>query len=63
MFRTKKLIIKSESESDEKEKWLNLKSKTLLLSCVLNSTFDNILIITLNNRKLNDSEFDDAIAI
>ena len=51
----KKLIIKS--KSDEKEKWLNLKSKTLLLSYVLNSVFDNIIIIALSNRMLNDSKF------
>ena len=63
MFQTKELIIKSKSESDEKERWLDLKFKTLLLSCALDSAFNNILIITLNNRKLNDSKFDNAIAI
>ena len=52
-------MIESESESDEKEKWLNSNFKTLLY-CVLGSVFDNIMI-TLNNRKLNDSEFHDAV--
>ena len=61
MSRTKKLMIKVESEFDEKEKWLNLKFK-ILLYCVLDSVFDNIMI-ALGNRKLNDSKFDDAVAI
>ena len=61
MSRAKELIIKS--ESNEKERWLDLKFKTLLLSYVLNSIFDNIIIIALGNRMLNDSKFDDAIAI
>ena len=57
--RAKKgLIIKS--KSDEKEKWLNLKSKIFLLSYVLDSIFDNIMMIALNNRILDDSEFDKA---
>ena len=58
MSRAKKLII--ESKFNEKEKWLNLKSKTLLLSYVLNSVFDNIIMIALNNRMLNDSKFDEV---
>ena len=57
MSRAKKLVI--ESESDEKEKWSDLKFKTLLLSCVLNSIFDNIIMIALGNRMLNDSKFDE----
>ena len=57
----KKLII--ESKFNEKEKWWDLKFKTLLLSYVLNSIFDNIILITLNNRMLNDSKFDAKIAI
>ena len=61
MPRTKKLIIKSESESDNEEKWSDSKFKTLLY-CALDSAFDNI-IIALNNRKLNDPKFDNAVAI
>ena len=60
MPRAKKLIIKS--ESDKKEKWLNLGSKALLLSYVLNSIFDNIIMIALSNRMLNDSKFDVKVA-
>ena len=60
MFRMKRLMI--ESEFDEKERWLDLKFKTLLLSCVLNSTFDNIIMIALSNRMLNDSKFDTKVA-
>ena len=56
MSRAKELII--ESKSNEKEKWLDLKFKTLLLSCALNSIFDNIIMIALSNRMLNDSKFD-----
>ena len=56
-------MIEFESESDEKERWLDLKFKTLLLSYVLNSVFDNIIMVALSNRKLNDSKFDNAIAI
>ena len=59
MSRTKELMIKFESKSDDKEKWLDLEFKILLY--VLDSVFDN-LIIALSNRKLNDSKFD-AIAI
>ena len=62
LSRTKKLMIESESEINEKEKWLDLKFKSLLLSCVLNSTFDN-LMIALSNRKLNNSKFNNAIVI
>ena len=62
MSRTKRWII--ESESDEKGKWSDLKSKILLLSyCVLDSVFDNIIMIALSNRILNDSKFENAIAI
>ena len=57
----KELIIKS--ESDEEKRWLNLKSKILLLSYALNSIFDNIIMITLGNRMLNNSEFDTKVAI
>ena len=61
MPRAKELMIKS--EFNEKERWLNSEFKTLLLSCyVLNSVFDNIIMIALGNRMLNDSKFDDAIA-
>ena len=61
MPRAKELII--ESESDEKKKWSDLKFKTLLLSYyVLSSVFNNIIMIALSNRMLNDSKFDDAIA-
>ena len=57
----KRLIIKS--KSNEKERWLNSEFKILLLSCyVLSSVFDNIIMIALSNRMLNDSKFDDAIA-
>ena len=62
LSQTKKLMIKSESESDEKGKWSDSRFKDLLLFYALSSVFDN-LIIALNNRKLNDSKFDDAIAI
>ena len=55
----KKLII--EFESNEKEKWLDLKFKILLLSYVLNSIFNNIIIIALSNRMLNDSKFDTKV--
>ena len=55
MSRAEKLII--ESESNEKERWLDSKFKTLLLSCVLNSIFNNIIMIALSNRILNDSKF------
>ena len=62
MFRAKELMI--ESESNKKGKWLNLKFKILLLSCyILDLIFDNIIMIALNNRMLNDSKFDNAIAI
>ena len=56
MSRAKDLII--ESKSNEKERWLDLKFKILLLFCVLDSIFDNIIMIALNNRMLNDSKFD-----
>ena len=55
----KKLMMKS--EFNEKEKWLDLKFKDLLLFYVLGSAFDN-LMVALGLRKLNDSKFDDAIA-
>ena len=62
MFRAKELII--ESKFNEKGKWSDLKFKTLLLPyCVLNSIFDNIIMIALSNRMLNDSKFNNAIAI
>ena len=57
----KKLIIKFESEFNDEEKRLNSKFK-ILLYCVLSLIFD-IIIIALSNRKLNDSKFDNAIAI
>ena len=64
LSRIKKLMIEFEFELNEKEKWSDLKFKTLLLFyCVLNSIFDNIIMIALGNRMLNDSKFDDAIAI
>ena len=52
----KKLIIKS--KINEKKRWSNSKFKTLLLSYALNSVFNNIIIIALSNRMLNDSKFD-----
>ena len=62
MSRAKKLII--EFKFNEKEKWSDLKFKTLLLSyCVLSSFFNNIIMVALGNRMLNDSKFDNAIAI
>ena len=60
MSRAKELMIKS--ESNEKGKWLDLKFKILLLSYVLNSIFDNIIMIALSNRMLNDSKFDAKVA-
>ena len=57
----KKLIIKFEFESNDEERWLDSRFK-IFLYCVLSSVF-NIIMITLNNRKLNDSKFDDAITI
>ena len=60
MSRAEELIIKF--KSDEKEKWLNSRFKTLLLSYALNSVFDNIIMIALNNRMLNDSKFDAEVA-
>ena len=56
MSRAKELMIKS--KSDEKEKWLDSKFKALLLSYALDSVFDNIIMIALNNRMLNDPKFD-----
>ena len=62
MFRAEKLIIKF--EFDEKKKWSDLKFKTLLLSYyVLNLIFNNIIMIALSNRMLNDSKFNNTIAI
>ena len=62
MSQAKKLMIKFEFNKNKKK--LNLKFKILLLSyCVLNSVFNNIIMITLGNRMLNDSKFDNAIAI
>ena len=60
----KKLII--ESKFNEKERSSDLKFKILLYSLllsyyVLNSIFDNIIIIALSNRMLNNSKFDNAI--
>ena len=52
-----------ESKSYEKERWLDSRFKTLLLSYVLNSIFNNIIIIALSNRMLNDSKFDTKVAI
>ena len=60
MSRAKELMI--EFESDEKERWLDSKFKILLLSYALDLIFDNIIMIALNNRMLNDPEFD-AIAV
>ena len=62
MFRMKKKLI-IESKFNEKRKWLNLKFKILLLSCVLGSIFDNIIMVALSNRMLNDSKFDAKVAI
>ena len=56
MPRAKRLMI--DSEFNEKKKWSDSEFKTLLLSYVLDSIFDNIIIITLSNRMLNDSKFD-----
>ena len=58
--RAKKLMI--ESKSNEKKKWLDSRFKTLLLSYILNSIFDNIIIIALSNRMLNDPKFDTKTA-
>ena len=56
--RAKKELI-FESKSNEKERWSDSKFKTLLLSCyVLNSAFDNIIMIALSNQMLNNSKFD-----
>ena len=64
LSRAKKWII--EFKFNEKKKWLDLKFKNLLCSLlfyyILDSTFNKIIIIALNNRMLNDSEFD-AIVI
>ena len=60
MSRAKELMI--EFESDEKERWLDSRFKALLLFCVLNSIFDNIIMIALSNRMLNDSKFDAKVA-
>ena len=57
MSRAKELMI--EFKFNKKERWLNLKFKILLLSYVLNSIFDNIIIIALRNRILNDSKFNE----
>ena len=48
------------SKFDEKERWLDLRFKILL--CVLSSVFDNIIMVALSNRMLNDSEFDAEVA-
>ena len=58
MSRAKELII--EFKSNKKGKWSDLKFKILLLSYVLNSIFDNIIMIALGNRMLNDSKFDEV---
>ena len=64
MSRAKELIIKF--KFNEKERWLDLKFKNLLCFLlsyyVLGSVFDNIIIIALNNRMLNDSKFDAEVA-
>ena len=57
MSRAEELMIKF--EFNEKEKWLDSRFKTFLLSCVLGSVFDNIIMIALGNRMLNDSEFNE----
>ena len=62
LSRTKKLMIESKFESDEKKRWLDSKFK-VLLCYALNSIFDSIIMITLGNWMLNDSKFDDAVAI
>ena len=56
MLRAKELMIKS--KFNKKEKWSDSEFKALLLSYTLNSIFDNIIMITLGNRMLNDSKFD-----
>ena len=59
--RMKKLMI--EFKSDKKEKWSDSRFKALFLSYILNSIFDNIIMVALNNRMLNDPKFDAEIAI
>ena len=59
MSRAKELMIKF--EFNEKKKWLNSKFKALLLSYILNSIFNNIIMVALSNRMLNDSKFDAKI--
>ena len=61
MSRAKELMI--ESKFDKKKKRSDSGFKALLLSYALNSIFDNIIMIALNNRMLNDSKFDDAVAV
>ena len=57
LFRAKEeLMIKF--KFNKKERWLDLEFKALLLSYVLDSIFDNIIMVTLSNRMLNDSKFD-----
>ena len=56
MPRAEELII--ESESNKKKKWSDIKFK-ILLCCVLGSVFDNIIMIALSNRMLNDPKFDE----
>ena len=67
MPRAKEELI-IESKFNTKERSLDLKFKALLCSLllsyyVLSSVFDNIIIIALGNRMLNDSKFDNAVAI
>ena len=57
----KKLIIKS--KFNERKRRLNLKFKIFLLSYILNSVFDNIIIIALSNRMLNNLKFNTKIII
>ena len=60
MSRVKELMI--ESEFNEKERWSNSEFKVFLLSYILDSTFDNIIMVALGNRMLNDSKFDAKVA-
>ena len=54
MSRAKESII--EFKSNEKERWSDSKFK-ILLCCILSSVFNNIIMIALSNRMLNDSKF------
>ena len=59
MSRAKELMIKS--ESDEKGRWSDLKSKALLC-CALGSVVDSIIMVALSNRMLDDPKFDGTAA-